>query len=54
MDIDQAVGRAYGRLNDVHGVSVYYLMAPDTIDDHVLHGVLEPKAEIQKVSVSGA
>lgn len=31
----QAIGRAYGRLVDVHGVTAWHLFAPRTIDDHV-------------------
>jgi SWI/SNF-related matrix-associated actin-dependent regulator 1 of chromatin subfamily A len=31
-DVDQAEGRAYGRLNDAHGISSYYLLGEDTFD----------------------
>jgi len=31
-DVDQAEGRAYGRLNDAHGLSSYYLVGEDTFD----------------------
>lgn len=31
-DVDQAEGRAYGRLNDAHGLSSYYLLGEDTFD----------------------
>ena len=32
MDLDQAVARCYGRLNDIHGANAYLLVAPDTIE----------------------
>lgn len=34
-DIDQAEGRAYGRLNDAHGINSYYLLAEDTLDGYM-------------------
>ena len=59
-DIEQAVGRAYGRLNDIHGVSVYFLVyysddpEDPSIDEHVLYEVLDPKESILNISTSGA
>ena len=59
-DLDQAIGRAYGRLNDIHGVNVYYIvyygdqLGDDaTIDEHILDDVLAPKRDIQKRAISG-
>jgi SWI/SNF-related matrix-associated actin-dependent regulator 1 of chromatin subfamily A len=31
-DVDQAEGRAYGRLNDAHGLTSYFLLGEDTFD----------------------
>lgn len=53
-DMTQAIGRAYGRIVDVHGVVVNYVYAPGTYDDHVLDDILEMKKKVQKVSVGGA
>jgi len=36
MDLDQAVGRAYGRLSDVHGATAYIITVPDTIEDNIV------------------
>lgn len=64
-DIDQAIGRAYGRLNDVHGVSVYFLVYygpedhdPDvdgkTSDEHILEDILHNKRSIFRTGISGS
>lgn len=53
-DMTQAIGRAYGRISDMHGVNVNYLYAPGTIDDHVIDDILEDKKKVQTVSVGGA
>lgn len=37
----QAEARAYGRLNDPHGVNAWFLMAPDTIDDDMVAMIVE-------------
>ncbi len=33
---DQAIGRAYGRLNDAHGVTAWYFVGVNTIDESML------------------
>lgn len=35
-DVDQAIGRAYGRLNDVHGVTAWWLIARGTIEEDIV------------------
>lgn len=35
-DVDQAIGRAYGRLNDIHGVTAWWLMARNTIEEDIV------------------
>lgn len=54
MDIDQAIGRAWGRLSDIHGVGVGYMVAYGTIDVHILDEILEPKREEGNQVVIGA
>lgn len=44
-DIDQGEGRAYGRLNDAHGISSYYLLGDDTFDEDLAH-LLDTKREV--------
>jgi SNF2 family DNA or RNA helicase len=39
----QCVSRAYGRVNDMHGATAWYLLAPQTIDDE-MYKILERKA----------
>jgi SWI/SNF-related matrix-associated actin-dependent regulator 1 of chromatin subfamily A len=34
-DLDQAEGRSYGRMSDVHGLNAYYVHADGTIDDEM-------------------
>lgn len=40
---EQCAGRAYGRVNDMHGATAWYLLAPGTIDDE-MYSILERKA----------
>lgn len=49
---DQAEGRCYGRLNDVHGVNSWYLIGNNTIDEEILN-LIEKKREIIDKSVRG-
>jgi SNF2 family DNA or RNA helicase len=51
-DVDQAIGRAYGRLNDVHGVTAWYLIARGTIEEEVVRLLGAKRAVTSKV-VSG-
>lgn len=43
--MDQAAARCYGRMNDLHGATAWYLVAEDTIDD-VIIDLIEKKREI--------
>lgn len=52
MDLDQPIGRAYGRLSNIHGVNVYILVAPETIDDLVLR-MVHRKSEVLSKVISG-
>lgn len=49
---DQAEGRAYGRLNDVHGLNSYFLVGENTIDESILH-LIEQKREIVDKATNG-
>jgi len=42
---EQCVSRAYGRVNDMHGATAWYLLAPNTIDEDI-YGLLEKKKRI--------
>lgn len=59
-DFDQAIGRAYGRLNDAHGVRVTFLMyfSPDpddpSIDEKVVIDMVPTKREVHSKAISGA
>ena len=44
-DLDQAEGRAYGRMADVHGLNAYYIHAPGSIDDEMAE-TIEAKRQI--------
>jgi hypothetical protein len=52
-DVDQAEGRAYGRLNDVHGLSSYFLVGEDTFDLDMVD-LLDSKRAITDAVNSGA
>ena len=49
---DQAEGRAYGRLNDVHGLNSYYLVGENTIDEYMLR-IIEEKREMTDKVIDG-
>jgi len=49
-DHEQAEGRAYGRLNDIHGLNSYYFTAEDTIDEYVLNMIEEKREVISKTT----
>jgi SNF2 family DNA or RNA helicase len=42
---EQCAGRAYGRANDLHGATAWYLLAPDTIDEDI-YKLLDKKKKI--------
>ena len=42
---EQCVSRAYGRVNDMHGATAWYLLAPQTIDEDI-YSLLEKKRKI--------
>jgi SWI/SNF-related matrix-associated actin-dependent regulator 1 of chromatin subfamily A len=50
MDMDQAVSRTYGRVNDLHGATAYQMIAPGTIDDKMLEKISEKRTVTGKVS----
>ena len=35
-DIDQPIGRVFGRINDLHGATAHYLIAPNTIEKDIV------------------
>lgn len=51
-DVDQAEGRAYGRMNDVHGLSSYYLLGEDTFDLDMAD-LIDSKREVTDAVNSG-
>jgi SWI/SNF-related matrix-associated actin-dependent regulator 1 of chromatin subfamily A len=50
---DQAEDRIWGRVNDLHGASVYYFLAENTIDI-MMAGIIDHKREITMASIQGA
>lgn len=52
-DNEQAEGRAHARVNDVHGLNAYYLVAPGTIDDHIFN-LVERKRAVVDAATGGA
>jgi hypothetical protein len=46
---DQAIDRAYGRVNDPHGATGWYLMAADTIDADIWELLAEKRAVVDAV-----
>jgi SWI/SNF-related matrix-associated actin-dependent regulator 1 of chromatin subfamily A len=48
MDFDQAIGRAYGRLSDVHGVTAYQIIVPNTIEDEICSIIAKKRDIIEK------
>lgn len=51
-DVEQAEGRAYGRVNDPHGVNTYFLDAPGTIDEDMA-ALLAKKEAVVTASTDG-
>ncbi len=50
---DQAEDRIWGRINDLHGASIYYLLAENTIDI-MMASSIDKKREITMASIQGA
>jgi len=48
-DHDQCIGRAYGRLSNLHGANVTYLVATDTIEEWIQELIHEKRALIGQV-----
>jgi len=42
---EQCASRCYGRINDMHGATAWYLLAPQTIDEDI-YGLLENKRRV--------
>ena len=42
---EQCASRAYGRVNDMHGATAWYLLAPHTIDEQI-YALLEKKQKV--------
>ena len=49
---EQCVGRCYGRVNDLHGATAWYLLAEKTIDEDIFE-LLEKKKEIVDAVTDG-
>jgi len=49
---DQLIGRAYGRLNDAHGVDVHYAIIEDSIEEWILK-LLDEKRTASDAIVDG-
>jgi SNF2 family DNA or RNA helicase len=52
MDLDQAAARAYGRVNDPHGVNAYQLVASGTIEEKILE-LIDKKRRRVTVATDG-
>lgn len=52
-DHDQAEGRCYGRLNDLHSINSYYLIAENTIEEDILD-LIEKKRKIFEEGINGS
>jgi hypothetical protein len=50
---DQAEDRIWGRVNDLHGASIYYILAENTIDV-MMASVIDKKREITMAATQGA
>lgn len=50
---DQAEDRIWGRLSNLHGASIYYLLAQGTIDEHIAW-IIDQKREIVTASTQGS
>jgi SNF2 family DNA or RNA helicase len=49
---EQCVSRAYGRINDMHGATAWYLLAPYTIDENI-YSLLEKKKRVVDAVTDG-
>lgn len=54
LDMDQAVSRTYGRVNDLHGATAYEIRASGTIDDLMLDRIAQKRDVTGKVSDGGS
>lgn len=50
---DQAEDRIWGRVNDLHGASIYYIVAENTIDT-MMAAILDHKREVTMAATQGA
>lgn len=50
--VKQAVARCYGRVNDLHGAVVHFMLVPDTIDI-TIYQLLEAKRRVSEAITSG-
>ncbi len=48
-DHDQAVARAYGRMNDLHQVMVHWMFVPQTLDEDVYHAIVRKENLISDI-----
>lgn len=51
-DCEQAEDRCYGRLNDLHGASCYYLIAHNTIEERLCE-IIQTKQKISATAIDG-
>jgi SWI/SNF-related matrix-associated actin-dependent regulator of chromatin subfamily A-like protein 1 len=51
-DVEQAMDRAYGRVNDLHGLVMYYLLGNDTIDGDIT-SLIDAKRVIAEAVTDG-
>jgi SWI/SNF-related matrix-associated actin-dependent regulator 1 of chromatin subfamily A len=49
---EQCVSRAYGRVNDMHGATAWYILAPNTIDED-MYELLDTKRRIVDAVTDG-
>lgn len=47
--VEQRIGRAYARMNDIHGLNVRFLTAEDTIDEAVWNVVEKKRDTVRKI-----
>lgn len=47
---DQCVSRCYGRINDMHGATAWYLLVPSTIDNYVYNMLDEKRSVVDSVT----
>lgn len=52
MDLEQAYGRAHGRVSDPHGLTAYHLLAPGTLDD-IVEAILNRKLAVTRAVQDG-